>query len=433
MMTLEESIRKLIVFAADEKVGEIPSFYRDALLNYLAVTYRGAKENAVSVLSSYCAEDGKGYQPLGRDESVSLSDCALIDCFSSAILAYDDIHFTTTTHPCGPIASALLALCRKQEICLHDFLEALCIGMEVECRIAQIMFTHETKGWYTTGIAGGIGAAAGVGRLLHLNGKEMENAMSLAASYASGIRGTHGSMAGSYVPAIAAKNGYTAASLAKKGFTCNVNALSGKLGLIYQVTDQPAIEEGMKDLGKRFISMETSCKPYPYGFISFGAIEACMGIPKCDKIDTVIAEVSERCALLGSNPYPDTIYEAFVSLPYIIAKGLRNPESLFEPLPEKIYLSNEEKEEIQKVEIRANSSFSDDEIQLTQVSNHNTTRIHVKNPLGSTLHPMSHEEMMKKINKLNTLDEELIQGVLTEDGQKRISINHNQVVVKQDS
>lgn len=430
MRTLEDTVQKLIDFAIKEKIEEIPSFYKDAFLNYLAVSYRGAKENAVSILSGCCEEDGNGYYPLGRNESVSLSDCALVDCFSSAVLAYDDIHFSTTTHPCGPVASALLAVCRKQDVGLHEFLEALCIGMESECRIAQIMFHNGSKGWYTTGIAGGIGAAAGVGRLLHLNEEEMSNALALAAAYASGIRGTHGSMAGSYVPAIASKNGYLSASLAKKGFTCNINALSGKLGLIHQVSDHPAVEEGMKDFGKRYISMDASCKPYPYGFISFGVIEACINKTEYGKIEKIIAEVSERCALLGSNPYPDTIYEAFVSLPYIIAKGLNHPKSMFEPLPEKIRLSEKEKEEIQKVEIRVNPFFCDDETKLTLISNQKTTEIHVRNPLGSTYHPMSHEDVMDKIKKLNTLDEELIQTILTEDKQKRINITHNRIVVR---
>ena len=400
--------RKLDSFVCDFQAETVPEEYRYYLLNYLAVTSSGAKENAVSIAAKYAECENPGaFQPLGRDEKLSAAGCVRTDCFSSAIQAYDDIHFATTAHPCGPVASALLGIARTQKVTLDEFLEALMIGMEAECRTGVLLFTNGSKGWYTTSVCGTVGAAAGCARLLKLDRIQTENALALAASYISGNRGTHGAMAGSWMPAIAAEKGYEAARLASLGFTCSASSFEGKMGMVNLVTDHPAYEEALKGLGETLTSREVSCKPYPYGFISFGVLECLSQLKPHRDIEEVTLEVSDRVALLGKNPYPSTMYEGFVSLAYIAARALLDPVNLYQPLSERIELSEEEKDLIAKIRIVPLSSYSDDMARVTVKETQGSETVFCDQPSGSSKKPMTKDQVIRKAKALG-LSEKLI-------------------------
>lgn len=330
-MDTESFMNQIIKFSLGTPKGDL-LFYYDAFLNYYAVTQSGCHEMAVEIAVKEALFEGTGnYQPIGREEKLSLIDCVRIDCLSSAIQAYDDIHFSTTTHPCGPVASAILGVSRFKDVTVKDAIEALKIGMEVECRFAKALFM-KPHGWYPTGIVGGIGASVAVGRLLHFDENQMAQVMSLAAAYVSGNRGTHGSMTGSYVPAIAAASGFRAAMLVDHGFTSSVGAITGGNGLFALMNKDADLKGALEDIGHVYISEETSCKPYPFGFITFAPID-CVEKIKVDPKDItkMELEISKRCHLLGYNKAPKNQYEGLVSIPYIVARGLVDPDKLYEP------------------------------------------------------------------------------------------------------
>ena len=56
---------------------------------------------------------------------------------SSHIFDYDDTHLRTIIHPAGAVASALLALSEYHPISGRDFVNALVLGVEAECRIGN--------------------------------------------------------------------------------------------------------------------------------------------------------------------------------------------------------------------------------------------------------------------------------------------------------
>lgn len=330
MSELELFGEELVDFIEKTDLQKIPEFFYDALLNYLGVTYLGASHPAITVVINTLLEDHQGtYQPFNRKENVSLADVALIDCFSSAVYAYDDIHFETTTHPCGIVISAILAFARKEQLSINETLNALYIGMETECRLAMVMFDKKAEsksGWYTSGIVGGLAVAAALSHLYKFDRKKIKSALALASNYASGIRGSHGSMAGSFIPAIACKNGFIAIMLVKNGMTCSFASLVGENGLIKQIAAKPALQKARKGQ----LSLNTSCKPYPYGFISFSAIALLLKIDIDYRIiDKIIVEVSSRVKNLGSNFSPQNMYDGLVSLPYIIGHILVDKKWVF--------------------------------------------------------------------------------------------------------
>lgn len=365
---MEEFVDALIDFSIHTDFKDIPQFYYDAFLNYLGVTYLGSKQEAIIQATKTILEDRQGnYQPLFRQEKLPLSSCALIDCFSSAILAYDDIHFPTTTHPCGPVASALLAISRKQKVSLKQFLNALCIGMEIECRLAIALFLNETNGWYTTGIVAAMASAMAIGKLLNFNKEQYRNVLGFAADLASGTRGSHGSAMGSFIPAIASYHGYMAAMYTQKGMTANINSLIGKNGLIRQITQNPHLKEAMQGLNQELLSMQASCKLYPYGFISYAILSTLKDIgDDLTKCSTIVVEVSKQVYQLGKNRNPQNNYDAFLSLPYIIAHALVDKKNIYQPLMGKFTILKTEQEVMDKIILKENEELNNQQTIITK-------------------------------------------------------------------
>jgi hypothetical protein len=86
------------------------------------------------------------------------------------------------------VVSAVLALSERMPVSGRDFLNAVVLGIETECRIGNAVYpNHYDIGWHITGTAGVFGAAAAAGKLLGLS--EQQTA---PAGAPSGRRGRSG-------------------------------------------------------------------------------------------------------------------------------------------------------------------------------------------------------------------------------------------------
>ena len=342
-------------------------FYRAALLNYLGVALAGSREPSVEAfVRSRAALSPGTHTPLGRSEGLSLTDCVMADCYASSVQAFDDIHFATTTHPAGPVASAVLGIARLQNVRVGEAVQALAVGMEVECRLGLALFSSEAGaavGWYTTGVVGGVGAAAAAGRLLGFDGEHMASALGWAATSACGVRGTHGSCAGTFVPALAARAGLEAALLSRDGLGCGISALTGANGLIRSVAKAPACERALDGIGETWVSTEASCKPYPFGFVAFAAVDAALeladGMRTASALRQLEVSVSARAARLGGKALPTTSDEAIVSIPYLVARTLADPSSVSRPLPRQFCISSREREILSVIRLVVDPMLAD--------------------------------------------------------------------------
>ena len=61
----------------------------------------------------------------------------------------DDTHLDTIIHPTGPVASAALAAAEwKGNVSGEDFILALVVGIEAECKLGLAVFPeHYDVGW----------------------------------------------------------------------------------------------------------------------------------------------------------------------------------------------------------------------------------------------------------------------------------------------
>jgi 2-methylcitrate dehydratase PrpD len=323
-------------YAVEAKLEHLTAAERarmvDAFVNWVGCVAGGAQTNTVAIATqAYVSlSSGAVHSALGRREQVGLVEAISLDCLSSAALGYDDTHLETVLHPTGPVASALLGLARTRTISGAAYLEAMFVGMEVECRVGLAFASREAgskRGWYATGLAGGVGAAAAVGRVLGFSAAQMRNAFGLAAARACGNRGTHGTMAGAYVPALAAESGFVAALLTGAGFTCGARALDGPNGMVGLVAATPATSRALYQLGLVCEAANTAFKPYPAGIVVHPAIDACLALVhvhgvQADELERLEIQVPQITIDLASTLLPVDEYEAAVSLYHWAAAAL---------------------------------------------------------------------------------------------------------------
>jgi 2-methylcitrate dehydratase PrpD len=203
------------------------------MLNWVGVAIGGSHHQTVDIAASALGPFSGPAQAslLGRKERFDIMNAAFLNGVSSHIFDYDDTHLKTIIHPAGPVASAILALSEMQPVSGKDFLNALVLGVETECRIGNAVYpNHYDVGWHITGTAGVFGAAAATGKLLGLSEQQMIWALGLAASQPVGLRESFGSMNKSFNPGRAASNGIFAALLASKNYTSSDGMIEAKRG-----------------------------------------------------------------------------------------------------------------------------------------------------------------------------------------------------------
>jgi len=135
--------RELAKFIVSTRFDDIPEAVRHeakrTLLNWIGCAVGGCHEEAVSnVVTALAPFSGPGQATLfGRTERMDILNAALVNGISSHVLDFDDTHPETTIHPAAPVAPAIFALAEHRPVSGRDFMLALVIGVETECRIGS--------------------------------------------------------------------------------------------------------------------------------------------------------------------------------------------------------------------------------------------------------------------------------------------------------
>ena len=119
------------------------------LLNWVGCALGGARTESVEMsIVAMQPFSGPGQATiLGRTERLDILNASLVNGISSHALDFDDTYLKTVIHPGGPVASAILALAEFRPVSGRDFLHALILGVEVECRIGNAVYPeHYDKG-----------------------------------------------------------------------------------------------------------------------------------------------------------------------------------------------------------------------------------------------------------------------------------------------
>jgi 2-methylcitrate dehydratase PrpD len=275
--------RKLAHYVVTAKAGDVPSAVRReatrTLLNWVGCAVGGSRYETLDIaISALAPFSGPGQATvLGRRERLDVLHASLMNGISSHVFDFDDTHLKTIIHPAGPVASAILALSEYRPVSGRDFLHALILGAEVECRIGNAVYpAHYDAGWHITGTTGVFGAAAAVGKLLGLNEQQMIWALGLAATQPVGLKEMFGTMTKSFHPGRAAQNGLTSALLAARGFTSSNQGIEAKAGWANTLSTQRDYSQIVDKLGETFEISLNSYKPFACGIVIHPTLDACI-------------------------------------------------------------------------------------------------------------------------------------------------------------
>jgi len=249
------------------------------LQNWLGCAIGASRHPAIVAALAAVREFAPAQQAtvLGRADRVDMGSAALLNGISSHTFDFDDTHLRTIIHPAGPVASAALALAEHGGMTGRALLDALVIGVDVECRIGNAIYPdHYDRGWHITGSTGMLGAAAACARLLALDAARATMAIGIAASQPVGVREQFGSMTKSLHPGAAARVGLTAALMAKHGYTASERALEAPRGLLQTYSAKCDWREIEDALGERFEIATNTYKPFACGIVIHPSIDGCI-------------------------------------------------------------------------------------------------------------------------------------------------------------
>ncbi|MEM7642955.1 MAG: MmgE/PrpD family protein [Pseudomonadota bacterium] len=236
-MSISQDLAEL-VHGAD--IEALPSVGLDrarrAIYDCLACVLAGhGADPSRAVQSGMAISGGTGPVPvLGTDLTLAPGPAAFANGTAAHALDFDDNFVPGLTHASAVMVPTLIsAASLGQDVTLGDLLAAYCAGLEVQAQIGRRMQPdHYAQGWHSTTTIGAVGAAAAAARLLRANVDEILAAMSIASSTAGGSKLQFGTPLKPAHAGLAARNGVTAACLAKSGLRGQAEFIEGDWGMI---------------------------------------------------------------------------------------------------------------------------------------------------------------------------------------------------------
>ncbi|OGA80051.1 MAG: hypothetical protein A3G81_33690 [Betaproteobacteria bacterium RIFCSPLOWO2_12_FULL_65_14] len=406
-----EVTRQVARYVLDSRWSALPQAVRHeaarAFLNWLGCALRGSRHPAVEAALAAVREIAGPPQAtvLGRELRLDMAHAALLNGLSASAYAFDDTHLETIAHPTAPAAAALLALCENRQVSGAEFLHALVLANEIQCRLSNALAAPPAKchvGLYMTGLTGSVGVAAAAGKLLGLDEQRLVWALGIGATQGAGLRATHASMCSGYVPAHAGRNGLLAGLLAAKGFTSTDYMLEGRNGFA-DVFGAPANVAALTDgLGDHYECMAVAAKPYPAGCFIHPSIEACLDLVKSsgmrpEQIERIELRVHPLALGLTGRTEPQHAYDAQVSVYHWAAAVFMHGAAGLEQASDECVRDPGVTALRRRVKASVDERLGRDEAkaELT-LKDGRTLSSHVAHCLGSAERPMSDAELERK-------------------------------------
>ncbi|HYR89730.1 MAG TPA: MmgE/PrpD family protein [Terriglobia bacterium] len=306
-----------------------------ALCDTVGVILAGAPEPTANIIRRTVVAESQGNcRVLGTAERAGPGDAALANGVAAHAHDYDDMCFVSMAHPSCALVPSILAAGELTGASGSAVLDAYIAGFEVECRLGLVMnprHYHE-RGWHCTSSIGTLGAAAAAARLLKLDAPSTLHALGIAASLACGLKENMGSMVKPLHAGMAARNGVTAARLAKGGFTASEQSIDGPQGYLAAMDSQKppsALAECVADLASRWEILDTgvTVKLYPSCAATHPPLDALLALKRrhnitAEDIAAIDVEVDSMTPRLLIHSRPSTALEAKFSMPFCAASAI---------------------------------------------------------------------------------------------------------------
>lgn len=283
MTAPQEITRTLAQFVVGSRLSDLPAAVRHegkrSFLNWFGCAVGGSRhetvDKAYAVRALYSGP--RQVTLIGRGQSADLLTGACMNGIAAHVFDFDDGQpRNTNINPSAAVAPAPLALGEHLRSRGADVLHAFILGLEVECRIANAVFATDNARWFTNSTTGVFGAAAACGKLLGLDAQQMTWALGIAATQASGLRVSFGTMCKSFNCGRAAENGLMSALLAQQGFTGSPHAIEAPRGFAQVFLPGSDPSPIVARWGESYEVSYNIYKPFACGVVLHAAIDACI-------------------------------------------------------------------------------------------------------------------------------------------------------------
>ena len=242
-------------------------------------------------------------------------------------LDFDDNCYAGLVHGSAVVLPAVFAAGEAGAISGADLLCAFIAGAEVEYALGSALGQRiYDKGWWTSGVLGAIGAAAGAAKAMRLSPEQAANAIAIAAAGTGGMRACLGSDAKPILAGRAAESGVTAAALAACGATGPLFVFEESRGLGKLFNDGQFDQAALASLGAswRLQSPGIDVKKYPLCLSSHAAADGVLDLVRehdlsAGDVASVTCTVPATVAANLTYAIPSTRQEAQFSLPFAVA------------------------------------------------------------------------------------------------------------------
>lgn len=325
--------------------AETVTVTKQFLLDSLGVLLAGSTAEGVDAVADEVASWGG--TPEARvavwGHRLSAGNAALVNAAQIHGRDFDDTHDLAGVHANVTVVPAALAVAEKLGgVDGRRLITAITLGLDLSSRVGLSLRYYQ--GWHYTALGGTFGSAVTAGYLLGLDAVQMQNAVGIALSMASGslqaVR--DGALTKRIQPGFSSQSGIMAALLARRGLTGPKQVFGGKFGFfnlydgyseansLLRTAGHYAPENLTADLGERFESQMLSAKPYPCCRGNHASIDAVRALRrghgiKAEDVVAVDVRISELINNLVGRPYElraNAQVDAQFNLPYAIATAL---------------------------------------------------------------------------------------------------------------
>jgi len=263
------------------------------------------------------------------------------------------------------------------------------------------------RAFHTTPTCGVFGATIAAGKLMRLGPAKLTSALGLAGAQASGLMEMYGpSMQKRFNPGPAARNGVTAALMAKLGFTGADTIFEGERGFLHAFAGGRIGSELTDRLDAPY-DLRVEFKPYSCARPIHNAIDCALEIrrkhaPGVEAIEGIVVRRHPDWSEYHRNAMPRTYHEAQVSLPYSVAVAFLEGNALLGQYTDRKLKDPAIRRLMEVTSIETDASLP------RGVSCRMTVRLasgevyaaQVDYPKGSTENPMSDDELKVKFDSL---------------------------------
>lgn len=263
----------------------------------------------------------------GADVALTPLGVAFCNAGISHLREIDDAHRTAMLHPGIVAIPPALALSVAVPTTQRRFMAAVVAGYEMAIRAGEALGAGHSTNFHATATAGALGAAAASAVVMGLDAETLHDALGIAATQAAGLwqfMDDGAPDAKALHPAMAVRNGMTAAYAARSGYSGARAFMTGSRGMHALLHGNGPVQRLDDGLEREELINTTTSKPWPTCAQLFTAIGATAALIERHtiepmSIESVAVSIFPQALRIACVDWPSKPSETCFSARYCVA------------------------------------------------------------------------------------------------------------------